>query len=300
VFLVSADGSGRRRLTHDRVDAYSLEWSPDGRRFVFATSPRIGNSIWIMNRDGSGRRRLLSRADGREWQGPSWSPDGRQIVYEVLNSRRGRREGIYVMNTDGTHRHRLTSKDDSHLSSSPDQRRIAFVRTVWPKSSQGLTKHELWVMNADGTNQRRLHVRLGHDGVAAFSPDWRKLAVLYVGAWGSPLYLSVMNADGTGGRRLSTGTDNIGFSWSPDSREIAFERDNGLKWGEAIWVAAADGRRQRILAPQGGDPLWSPDGRLIAFASKGGIAVVTSGGDSPRRLVPWRREITNIRWAPNP
>jgi Tol biopolymer transport system component len=53
-------------------------WSPDGKRLAFLLNggavPEAQPGIWIMNADGSQRRRL--GASGR----PLWSPDGKQIL----------------------------------------------------------------------------------------------------------------------------------------------------------------------------------------------------------------------------
>ena len=56
-----------------------------------------------MNADGSGRRNL-TRHPGHD-SAPSWSPDGRKIVFTT--KRDGNFE-VYVMNADGSEQQNLT------------------------------------------------------------------------------------------------------------------------------------------------------------------------------------------------
>jgi Tol biopolymer transport system component len=59
----------RRRLTRQDNDLAAV-WSPDGRKIAFGR----GSAIWMMNRDGSGIRRL-TRPRGRAQHGnPVWAP----------------------------------------------------------------------------------------------------------------------------------------------------------------------------------------------------------------------------------
>ena len=203
------------------------------------------------------------------------------------------------MKADGTGQRRLTSKPDFLLSWSPDHRRIAFVRTVSPNPPQTLSRPQLWVMNADGTAQRRLYARLGNGDTVALSPDWRKLAIdRRTPQEQHELY--VISLDGSDARRFAgPQVEAIRFSWSPTSREIAFDRDNGrVIWGEEIAIAVADGSQKRRLVSSSGSPLWSPAGGRIAFSSKGGISVINTNGRARRLLIPWRGEISNLSWAP--
>jgi hypothetical protein len=75
VFLVERDGSALRQLTPADGSA-PFGWSPDGRQVLFerdATSSR--SSIWVIDSDGSRKRRLTAG------HSPKWSPRGDWIAF---------------------------------------------------------------------------------------------------------------------------------------------------------------------------------------------------------------------------
>jgi Tol biopolymer transport system component len=78
IFTIRPDGTGLRQLTHVAKGhaAGSPEVSPDGTRIVFT----IDGQIWVMNANGSAQHQLTNQA-GFQNQQPSWSPDGRKIVF---------------------------------------------------------------------------------------------------------------------------------------------------------------------------------------------------------------------------
>jgi TolB protein len=87
LYVIDANGGAARPLARDAGDA---AWSPDGRRIAFASvRDRNGKRCWdqchlfaelyVMTADGTGLKRLTrNRGDDH---GPSWSPDGRHIVF---------------------------------------------------------------------------------------------------------------------------------------------------------------------------------------------------------------------------
>jgi TolB protein len=79
---------------------------------------------------------------------PSWSPDGRFLVFE---SRRHGEPELYIMAVDGSRERRLTTNSfsDTHPAWSPDGEWILFDSNrdgVW----------NLYLIRPDGTEERRL------------------------------------------------------------------------------------------------------------------------------------------------
>jgi len=98
IYVMDADGSQKRNLTGRPGQDHSPAWSPDGRRIAFASvRGRPMPSIWVMNADGSGQKRV-SRAGGEY---PAWSPDGRKIAFD-RNTFGPTGWDIWVVNADGS------------------------------------------------------------------------------------------------------------------------------------------------------------------------------------------------------
>jgi Tol biopolymer transport system component len=122
VAIMNADGSGRHDLTSHPRDDFSAwpDFSPDGKRIVYASFHHDRAGIWLMKADGSDEHELTPRSDAFDL-GPVFSPNGRQIAFD------GRAHGfhtpIYLMNTRGGHIHRLpnTSLDDAGPAWGPRQ-----------------------------------------------------------------------------------------------------------------------------------------------------------------------------------
>jgi TolB protein len=106
IYVMNADGSGSRRLTHNAAYDAEPAWSPDGRTIAFRSTRNGNRDIYVMNADGSGKRNLTRNPaqDGS----PSWSPDGRRIAF--VSDRDGRLEA-HVMNADGSGQRNLTLQE---------------------------------------------------------------------------------------------------------------------------------------------------------------------------------------------
>lgn len=136
------------------------KWSPDGNKIAFECPKYIEKgeikpiSIFIINVDGSGLRDLLSFSSISGGKDPSWSPDGKKIVF-ISHFDNEKYNDVFVINIDGTELTRLTNDywQDRNPVFSPDGKKICYVS---PRHRDVLFGSELFVINIDGTGQARL------------------------------------------------------------------------------------------------------------------------------------------------
>ncbi len=178
-------------------------------RIAFA-SDRNGNyEIFTMRPDGSDVRRLtITTVDEFE---PSWSPDGKQMIY---TSEQSNGAEIFIMNRDGSDQRQLTRNSDVDRGPafSPDGSQIAYFT-----NRDG--NYEIYVMSTYSSMARRLTDDTGTEQYPVWSPDGKKIAFV---AWqdkNSNTYL--MNADGSQVQRLTSGERNTLPAWAsfPDVGE---------------------------------------------------------------------------------
>ena len=108
IYIMDQDGANIQRLT-DGGYAISPSWAPNGAMLTFSWNRKYGpgapggQDIYVM--DIASKRWLQLTHDAGSNDFPSWSPDGRHIVFE---RQIGGKTQIWTMLADGTEQHQLT------------------------------------------------------------------------------------------------------------------------------------------------------------------------------------------------
>ena len=84
IYTVLPDGTGLRRLTFtntatsDGLNDWPA-WSPNGHLIAYASEVAGSWDVWVMNADGSSKRRITSA--GSNDTAPTWSPEGQWLAF---------------------------------------------------------------------------------------------------------------------------------------------------------------------------------------------------------------------------
>jgi Tol biopolymer transport system component len=232
IFAAKLNGRKPAQLTFGDLNSFALDVSSDGARVLYG-STKEESDVWGVNLANGEEFALTSDLGCELW--PDVSPDGKTIAYQaVRNLSQGDKISncsilIRRNNTDGPAR---LAEDGALPRWSPDGRKIAFMRLAGRERS-------LWTVTVDGEKKQ-----LASGGLPSIEYTFLP-------------YLRVQASN---------------FSWAPDSASIVY--CSGKSGQPNLWVVTADGSSDTQVTSNGDPnlyvncPLWSPDGRFIAYSSK--------------------------------
>ncbi len=298
--------------------------SPDGSRVAFAITRydlaggESWRELWSMSPDGDGLRQMTA---GRHHDGdPVFSHDGRALLF--VSDRETEVPQLWSLPTDGGEARRLTDLPTGVADPvvSPDGRWIAITSEVYPECGADMECNgTILASEAEGP----LRVRVADELLYRHWTTWRDGRYRHVllldartgavvrdltpGRWDSPVF--------------SLGGGGVAFA--PDGLQLAVtanhDPDPARSTNADIWLIPVEpgpaGSRARNLTEGNpgwdGDPVFSPDGRLIAYRSQATpgfeadlyrLAVVEVASGEVRYLTDrasfddW---VTAVRWLPD-
>ena len=221
--IMNADGSEKHTLYHEKgASAYDSSWSPTGDMILFSVghyfrSPGLpAAQIATIKPDGSGFQAIVD--DGINNGFPSWSPDGKKIVYRRAKQLviRTLADGKTTPLTDGSHY-------DNFPAWAPNGSVILFT------SDRSDGRFELYTIRPDGTDLKRLTNVPGSNAHAAWSSDgawvvftsgrkgFKDEMALYDGTPQPYGEIFVMRADASDVRQLTDNKwEDASAGWEPE------------------------------------------------------------------------------------
>lgn len=202
----------------------------------------------------------LSPVDGE----PSFSANGRRLVYISSSERSRERNGIFLANIGGR-RKTETRALGSGPAFFPNGRRILFAH----KDESGFS--HIYTARVNGTGIRQLTSGPFNDREPAISPNGRRIAFVS-DRDGDGDDIFTMRANGNGIRILIDGPGQEGGpDYAPGGNRIVFSSSRG-RGASNIFVARANGNAVRRLTrcvsfpgcPAYSQPAFSPHGRRVA------------------------------------
>jgi TolB protein len=115
IYTMDQDGANVQRLT-DGGYAISPSWAPNGQFLTFSWNRKYGpgapggQDIYVMDIASKRWMQLTHESGSNDF--PTWSPDGRHIVFERTV---GRRAQIWTMLADGTEQKQLTASGENFM-----------------------------------------------------------------------------------------------------------------------------------------------------------------------------------------
>ena len=241
--------------------------SPDGSRVAFTA---LGD-LWVVPTGGGEPERITD--DVWVEADPMWSPDGTRLAYGSDRAGEGRVD-IWVHDVGTGHARQLTEGGGSGPVWSPDGTQIAYT-------GGGFQDGGLRVVSVETGAVRTVRSGLFGPSRPTWSPDGRQLAVSAHWRYSTRFREGVNKALLIPVPRVAAEDEDAGFDGDGGvPPEPALQA--GERWLDFLAHASVGNR--------GTDgPIWSPDGRWMAYVSAGVLwaVPVTPSGDPvgpPRRL----------------
>jgi beta-lactamase regulating signal transducer with metallopeptidase domain/Tol biopolymer transport system component len=296
-------------------------WSPDSRQVAYCWYKGDDTELRIVDLDGS-KPRVLCTSNPELEHAPlphSWSQDGKYILALMGKKdeslERSHEDHIVLVSvTDGSLRvlKSLGARRTQYMSLSPDGRYVVFeLTTEDPK------KRDIYLLATDGSGEAHLVKHPADDWAPFWAPDGKRIVFVSDRMGSAGLWL--LNVDDGKPKGAPTLAKGLGSNLG---RLNGFTRDGSFYYdlmtpAYDIYVATLDFEAGKVLAPptkvpsrfEGSNyaPLWSPDGKYLAYASKRRMSIlirsIESGQerelspDMPRFLLP--RGWAAARWSPD-
>lgn len=288
-----AGGNATRLTTRDSYESNPV-WSPDGSTIAFA-SDRHGNfDIFTMLAAGGPAKRLTTNSASEIPE--AFTPDGKNVLFSAAIQRpaknsmfpSGRMTQLYSVPVAGGKAVQKLSTPAQRVSFSADGKTMLYqdvkgMENEWRKHHTSSVTRDIWSYDTATGTHRNLTQRPGEDRDPNLAPDGTVYLIsepaggtmnVYSFTLSNPSKLTKLTDFKTHPVRFLTRADNGTLAFTYDG-EIYTMTPGKAPAKVAVYAAADDDDPTERLSLRPRHAVPSPDGKSIAFVSRGDIFVTS-------------------------
>ncbi len=317
IWSVPATGGQATRLTS--LPSYEAVpvWSPDGKRIAFSSDRFGNNDIFVMDAAGGAATRLTS--DSASETPEAFTPDGSEVLYSAAIQApavsaafpSGRMPQLWAARADGSGaRRQVLATPAQKQAYLPDggflYQDLKGFEDEWRKHHTSSVTRDLWRYDAKTGRHTNLTSRGGEDRDPVFDPATSTVYFLSERDGGTMNVYRAPLADLSKPSAVTSfKTHPVRFLSRANDGTLAFTYDGeiytikngGAPAKLAVSIAADDAPavEKIALSPRGAVP--SPDGKMMAFTSRGDVFVTSVEYPTTRQVTSTPQAERHISWG---
>ena len=320
IYTVPAAGGEARRITSDESYDYAPVWSPDSKTLAYACD-RFGNfDIFTVPASGGAPKRLTTHSAAE--MPYAFSPDGKKIYYGASISDpaasalfpKGSMSELYAVSVDGGRPERVLATPAEAVSFTRDGKSFFYQdkkggENIWRKHHTSSITRDIWRYDFATEKHTNLTARAGEDRNPVYADgDGR---VYFLSERDGTFNVWSFAADAPAEAKQVTRFKNhpVRFLSAAADGTLCFGHNGEIytmsgsgsprKLGVTIVDDSPADKTAQIAVSGGGSAVVSPDGKQIAFVSRGEVFVTAVDYATTRRITATAQSEASPAFAPD-
>ncbi len=318
IYTVPYTGGEATRLTSETSYESLPVWSPDGKQIAFSSDRNGSQDIYIMSAAGGAQKRLTYNSGSELVE--AFSPDGKEIYFSSAiqdpaispSFPSARLSELYAIATDGSDLHQILPTPAVSLTVLPNgdilYEDMKGMEDKWRKHHTSSVTRDIWLYNPSTGRHTNLTNHEGEDRSPAASSDSETLYFLSERNGGSfNIYAMPLNSPSSNPKAITNFKDHpVRFLSMSKNDKMAFTYNGELytlnPGGSPTplkinVIEDTPSEPINVSAASVSEALPSPDGKQVAFISRGEVFVTSTEYPSVKQITHTPALERNLSWG---